>query len=66
MVLLIRGRLIHHFSLFGADGETEVVAGSGKAVHLRLHFLLITGVEGAVVCKKKVSENSLLYLRDGL
>ncbi len=33
---------------------------------LRLHFLLIAGVEGTVVSKEKVSEKSLLPFRDGL
>ena len=31
-----------------------------------MHFLLFTGVEGAVVSEEKVSENSLLHVRGGL
>ena len=66
MVLVAWGWLEHHLCLFGADGEAKVVAGCRKAVHLGLHFLLVTGIEGAVVSEEKVSENSLLHLRDGL
>ena len=66
MVLVSWSWLEHHLSLLGADGEAEVVAGCGEAVHLHLHLMLITGVEGAVVGEEKVSENSLLHLRDGL
>ena len=66
MVLVAWGWLEHHLSLFSADGEAEVVAGCRKAVHLGLHFLLFTGVEGAVVSEEKVSENSLLHVRGGL
>lgn len=66
MVLLVRGWLVHYFRLLGADGEAEVVAGYRKTVHLRLHFLLIAGADGTVVSKEKVSENSLLHLRNRL
>ena len=66
MVLVAWGWLEHHLSLFSADGEAEVVAGCRKAVHLGLHFLLFTGVEGAVVSEEKVSENSLLHVHGSL
>ena len=66
MVLVAWGWLEHHLSLFSADGEAEVVAGCRKAVHLGLHFLLVIGVEDAVVSEEKVSENSVLHLRGGL
>ena len=36
-----------------------------KAVHLGLHFLPVTGIEGEVVSEEKVSGNSLLHLRGG-
>ena len=55
MVLVAWGWLEHHLSLFSADGVAEVVAGCRKAVHLGLHFLLFTGVEGAIVSEEKVS-----------
>ena len=55
MVLVACGWLEHHLSLFSADGAAEVVAGYRKAVHLGLHFLLVS--------EEKVSENSLLHLR---
>ena len=66
MVLVAWGWLEHHLSLFSADGEAEVVAGCRKAVHLGLHFLLFTGVEGSVISEEKVSENSLRHVRGGL
>ena len=58
MVLVAWGWLEHHLSLFSADGVAKVFAGCRKAVHLGLHFLLFTGVEGAVVSEEKASENS--------
>ena len=66
MVLVAWGWLKHHLGLLSADGEAEFVAGCRKAVHLGLHFLLVTGVEGPVVSEEKVSENNLLHLRSGL
>ena len=66
MVLVAWGWLEYRLRLFSADGEAEVVAGCRKAVHLRLHFLLFTGVESAVVSEEKVSENSLLHVHGGL
>ena len=66
MVLVAWRWLEHHLGLFSADGEAEVVAGCRKAVHLGLRFLLVTGVEGAVISEEKVSENSLFHLRSGL
>ena len=65
MVHVAWGWLEHHLSLFSADGEAENVAGCRNAVHLGLHFLLFTGVEGKVVSEQKVSENSLLHVRGG-
>ena len=65
-VLVAWGWLEHHLSLFSADGAAEVVAGCRKAGYLGLHFLLVTGIKGAVVKEEKVPENSLLHLRGSL
>ena len=66
MVLVSWSWLEHHLSRLGVDGEAEVVAGCGEAVHLHLHLMLITGIEGAVVGEEKVSKNSLLRSGRGL
>ena len=62
--------LQHHFSLFGADGETDVITGCGEPVHFQLHLLFTSGVEGAmsVVRKEKVPyySTSPLHLCDDL
>ncbi len=56
-VLIAWGWLEHHLCLFCADGEAEVAAGFREIIHLGLHFLLLTGIEGAVICKKEVPES---------
>ena len=49
-------------SHFGADGETEVVTGSPKAVHFMRHLLPFVGIECAVISKQEVPDDSLLHL----
>ncbi len=65
MYCLPRGWLEHHLT-FCADGEAEVAAGFGETVYLGLHFLLLTGIEGAFICKEEVPEYRLLYLCNSL
>ena len=40
LVWVSRGRLVHHFDLFGTDCETEVVAELCQAVQFTLRLLL--------------------------
>jgi len=51
---------------FGADGETEVIAGRGECVHLLLHLLLVVGIEGTVLSREEISDHSLLDFGDSL
>ena len=49
VVLWTAGSWLHHqFSLFGADGETDVITGCGEPVHFQLHLLFTSGVGGAL------------------
>ena len=60
------GGLVHNFCFLRTDGETEVVTAGGESVYLMLHLCLIWGIKGAVISKKKVSDDGFLYFRDCL
>ena len=60
------GRLVHHFSMFGAYSQSEVVTGAREAIRFILHLLLSFSVKGAVISGQKICDDRLFHVCDSL
>ena len=56
------GTLRHDVGLLEADGQPELLAGSGQLVHEALQAFFTVGCKGGVVCKQQLTEQHLVAL----